>query len=77
MDLLAHVNVIFAYVLILHFPYLIVAYLVLCLLIGLAGLDRRIGFWGHFLVALVFTPIVGIVVLCTSEIRPKEKSAKR
>ncbi|QDT12908.1 hypothetical protein [Planctomycetes bacterium K23_9] len=46
-------------------------YFVVCFMVGLGGLDRRVGFWGHFLLALIMTPIVGVVVLCTSEPKPK------
>ena len=51
---------------------LLAAYLAICFMVGLGGIDRRIGFWGHFLVSLVMTPLVGVVVLCTSEHRIKE-----
>lgn len=36
---------------------------VISLAIGFLGRNRRLGFLGHFLVSLVFTPLVGLLVL--------------
>jgi hypothetical protein len=41
----------------------ILAYIVVCLLTGFCGTDRRMGFWGTFVLALVTTPIVVWFVL--------------
>jgi len=38
-------------------------YIVFCLLTGLCGIDRRMGFFGTFLLALVTTPLVVLPVL--------------
>ena len=75
MDLLSQTSVLLAYVFVADYRYLIGAYLIICFMIGLGGLDHRIGFWGHFLISVVFTPIVGVIVLCTSESRPKKQPA--
>ena len=73
MELLSQTAGLFAYVFVPDYRYLIGAYLIICFMVGLGGLDRRIGFWGHFLISVVFTPIVGVIVLCTSESRPKQQ----
>ncbi len=39
------------------------AYLVLCLIAGIAGRNRRIGFWGYFFCSFIFTPIVSLMFL--------------
>ena len=41
----------------------ILAYLTVCLLTGFAGTERRMGFWGTFLFAILVTPLVAFPVL--------------
>ena len=38
-------------------------YIMFCLLTGLCGIQRRLGFFGTFLLALVVTPVVVLLVL--------------
>src|SRR5262249_46526598 len=40
-----------------------IVYIIFCVLTGLCGIDRRIGFFGTFLLALVTTPFVVLPVL--------------
>ncbi len=40
-----------------------VIYIAFCLLTGLCGIDRRMGFFGTFLLALVTTPLVVLPLL--------------
>jgi hypothetical protein len=40
-----------------------IVYVVFCLLTGLCGIQRRIGFWGTFIVALLVTPIPVLLIL--------------
>ncbi|MEA2882040.1 MAG: hypothetical protein QOH32_1296 [Bradyrhizobium sp.] len=42
---------------------LVVLYLVFCLLTGLCGTQRRLGFFGTFLVSLALTPVVVLLYL--------------
>ena len=42
---------------------LLVAYLVFCILVGLCGSQRRMGFTGTFLLSLFVTPVIALVVL--------------
>jgi hypothetical protein len=42
---------------------LIIAYVIVCLLTGLCGTERRMGFLGTFLLALVLTPLLVLPVL--------------
>ena len=37
---------------------LVIVYLVLCFMIGIAGRRRRLGFFGFFLLSAVLTPVV-------------------
>ena len=41
----------------------VIIYLVFCLLAGLCGVHRRMGFFGTFLISLVVTPVVVLLVL--------------
>ena len=38
-------------------------YLFLCLVAGIAGRNRRIGFWGFLLGSVIFTPFVSLLFL--------------
>jgi len=42
---------------------IIIAYVIVCLLTGFCGTDRRMGYLGTFLLALVITPLVALPVL--------------
>jgi len=41
----------------------IVLYLIFCILAGLCGSHRRMGFFGTFLLSLVVTPVLVLLVL--------------
>lgn len=51
----------------------IMMYIFISLIIGLLGINKRIGFWGHFLLSLALTPFIGLVILAVSA--PKTKTA--
>ena len=38
-------------------------YLVLCLVAGIAGRNRRIGFWGFLFCSVLFTPVISLLFL--------------
>ena len=40
-----------------------IVYLIFCALTGLCGIDRRMGFFGTFLLAIVTTPLVVLPIL--------------
>lgn len=40
-----------------------IVYIVFCFLTGLCGIDRRMGFFGTFLLAIVTTPLVVLPIL--------------
>jgi hypothetical protein len=44
-------------------PELIAAFLFLCFVAGVAGRNRRIGFWGCFFCSFVFTPVISLLFL--------------
>jgi hypothetical protein len=38
-------------------------YFALCLLAGIAGRKRLIGFWGFFFASIIFTPFISLLFL--------------
>jgi hypothetical protein len=48
---------------------LVIIYVVFCLLVGLCGTRRRIGFFGTFLASFLVTPVVVVIVLVLTEPR--------
>jgi hypothetical protein len=40
-----------------------IAYIIFCVLTGLCGLHRRMGFFVTFIASLVFTPVLVLLVL--------------
>lgn len=41
----------------------VIAYIVFCILVGLCGTQRRMGFTGTFILSLLITPLIVLVVL--------------
>ena len=41
-------------------------YLVFCLLLGFFGINKTMGFWGTFFFSILFTPIIGFIVILVS-----------
>ncbi|HYC87907.1 MAG TPA: hypothetical protein VEO54_01745 [Thermoanaerobaculia bacterium] len=44
--------------------------IILSLLVGWLGSNRKFGFWGYFLLSLLFTPLIGVIVVLASDSRP-------
>jgi hypothetical protein len=53
----------------------LIPYLILVTLVAYIGKDRKFGFWGNFFCALIFTPIVGLVIVFASDKRPTQAVA--
>ena len=45
--------------------------LVLSLLIGLVGINSRLGFWGNFFASILLTPVVGLLLVIASSNKKK------
>jgi hypothetical protein len=45
-------------------------YLGIAALIGYLGKDHKFGFWGHFFSAVLFTPLIGLIIVFASYKRP-------
>jgi len=54
--------------LILAFPLQIqIGYVALSLIIALMGAHRKMGFWGYLFCAILFSPVVGLIIVLVSE----------
>jgi hypothetical protein len=42
---------------------LVALYLVLCVVAGIVGRNRRIGFWGFLFSSVIFTPVIALMYL--------------
>lgn len=49
-----------------------IVYLVICLIIGLAGTNKKMGFYGYFFASIVLTPLIGGLLVLVSESRKKQ-----
>ncbi len=51
-----------------------IAYIAAALIIGLMGINRKMGFWGYFFGTLLLGPIIGLFLLLASDrkVPPKE-----
>ncbi|NJL59725.1 MAG: hypothetical protein HC887_08855 [Desulfobacteraceae bacterium] len=50
---------------------LIAAIVVLSLIIGLLGKNRKFGFWGYFFGSILLTPIMGVLLVLASDEKPE------
>ncbi len=41
-------------------------YIIICIGLGLLGINKKFGFWGYFFASLLLTPILGIILLLAS-----------
>ena len=51
--------------------FLILFYPLLCIGVGAIGKNRKIGFWGAFLISFFLTPIIGIIIALISPERDR------
>jgi len=52
---------------------LVVAWVVLAVIIGFFGRNRRFRFWGYFFASVLLTPIVGVLLLLAAIPLPEPK----
>ena len=51
-------------------------YIFMSIIIGLLGTNKKFGFWGYFFYSLMFTPFLGIIILCASSKTVPKKCEK-
>ena len=56
---------------------ILAAYIVFCILVGLCGSQRRMGFTGTFLLSLAITPVLGLLVLLITGPSRRAEMARR
>lgn len=47
------------------------------LLVGLAGTDKSVGFWGSFLLSLLLSPLIGLIIVAFSGIKQAPSNNRR
>lgn len=47
-------------------------YLLFCWLVGLSGSNRKLGTWGYFFASVLFTPLVGTIMVLASDVRRRK-----
>lgn len=50
-----------------------IAWITFSLLIGIVGDDRKIGFWGAFLISVILSPLVGLIITMFSKTIKQQK----
>ncbi|QTA87805.1 hypothetical protein [Desulfonema magnum] len=50
-------------------------YFASCLVIALAGVNKKMGFWGYLFCSIIFSPLIGLMVVLVSEKTKKEETA--
>ncbi len=59
---------------IVAFPFSIqVLYFLLCFVIAVAGWNRTMGFWGYLFSSILFSPLIGLMLLIVSGKKKAEK----
>ena len=52
---------------------LLATYMFICLLVGISGMNRKLGFWGYFLASFILTPVIGVLLVVCSDRRKEFK----
>lgn len=52
---------------IIVYPWFVLGWVLASWVIGMLGRNKRLGFFGNFLVSFLFSPLVGIIVLLASD----------
>jgi hypothetical protein len=45
----------------------LVIYFILCALVATMGKHRKFGFWGYFFCSVIFTPLIGLLLVLGSD----------
>ncbi len=49
--------------------YYIIIYFIASLIMGLLGMNRKMGFWGYFFGSILLTPVIGLLLVLVSDRR--------
>ncbi len=53
--------------------FIFLCWIGLSFLAGYVGSDRKIGFWGGFLISILLSPLIGFIVVALSKVRYEEE----
>jgi hypothetical protein len=53
-------------------PYMIIIIVILSGIVGLLGMNRKMGFWGYFFASILLTPICGFLLVLLSDPRHRK-----
>ena len=56
---------------------ILAAYIVFCILVGLCGSQRRMGFTGTFLLSVAVTPVIGLILILITGPSRRAEMARR
>jgi len=48
-------------------PYLTMIWLIVSIIIGFIGINRKLGFWGYFFASIALSPILGLLLVFASD----------
>jgi hypothetical protein len=49
--------------------FALVAYVIICLMVGVFGMNRKLGLWAYFFASLAFSPLIGLILVFASDPR--------
>ena len=52
-------------------PYLFLLHVLLCIVVGFLGINRKFGFWGYFFASFALAPFIGLIMVFASSKRPR------
>jgi fucose permease len=44
----------------------IVGYILICILVGFTGKEKKVGYWGTFFLSLLLSPLIGLIIALAS-----------
>lgn len=57
--------------------YIIILWVIFCFVAAFVGADRKIGFFGAFIVSLLLSPIIGIIIALASKNKQTDALEKK
>ncbi|OQW94299.1 MAG: hypothetical protein BWK79_06540 [Beggiatoa sp. IS2] len=54
----------------------VATWLILSLILGITGRNRKMGFWGYFFASIILTPVIGLLLVLVSDPRPEPSKSE-
>lgn len=55
-------------------PYIFLLHILLSIVVGFVGINRKFGFWGYFFASLALTPFIGLLMVFASSKRTRAQN---